>query len=118
MKDEQILERAIKKAVNNGFSFADLLKRYNDTLVLTEIALSEKETTYDTILKLKEVVIYSHDFAKAFWGEKEIEIEVVEEFLGKKNDDHIYYLQKAWRYHLTQMVLEKDPIKYLKKFLD
>lgn len=37
--------------------------------------------------------IFSHKFAKAFFG-------------------------LAWRYHLKKMVLEKEPIEYLEKFYE
>lgn len=57
--------------------------------------------------------IFSHDFAKAFWGEKtktdriyDCDYEIV--------DDRSL---PAWQYHLQQMVLEKEPLKYLEKFL-
>jgi len=62
-------------------------------------------------------------FAKAFFGEKELEIERY----VKSSDDNInrlleYHVRRikkipAWQYHLQQMVLEEDPIKYLERFL-
>lgn len=62
---------------------------------------------YDCIDQL----IFSHDFAKAFWnGIPEIGI-ATDEFqtqLGKL----------GWQYHLQQMVLEEDPLSYLAKFLE
>lgn len=80
-------------------------------------------------------VIFTHWFAKAFWGE-----EVIDDFghLIINNDDEesemfpftnqeksAYYreqdvaiMQKSWQYHLQQMVLEEEPLKYLSKFLD
>jgi len=41
-------------------------------------------------------IIFSHDFAEAFWK---------------------YDITKSYLYHLQQMVLEKEPLKYLEKFL-
>lgn len=53
-------------------------------------------------------IIFSHDFAKAFWGNKNIEwCPIHEEMI----------LVPAWQYHLRQMVLEENPIDYLAKFL-
>lgn len=44
--------------------------------------------------------IFSHDFAKAFWGEEKPKVPIT-----------------LWQHHLQQMVLEEDPIKYLETFL-
>lgn len=48
--------------------------------------------------------IFSHNFAKAFWGTKSVN-------KGK------WKLYEEWQGYLQRMVLEKDPIKYLEKFL-
>lgn len=55
-------------------------------------------------------VIFRHDFAKAFWGEetKEVIHGIVTQI----------YFKPKWQYHLQQMVLEENPIKYLEKFLN
>lgn len=42
-------------------------------------------------------VIFNHDFAKALRGEKKIIVGMIE----------------PWKYHLQQMVIADDPIKYL-----
>ncbi|GAG82429.1 unnamed protein product, partial [marine sediment metagenome] len=77
--------------------------------------------------------IFSHRFAKAFWGE---------ETMGKDGSKYEDYLKScldagmtkdealsdwevdddnftisAWQYHLQQMVLEKEALKYLEKCL-
>lgn len=65
--------------------------------------------------------IFSHDFAKAFWGEAylsdsewyRINIFNPAKFTHYTEDISI----KSWQYHLQQMVLEKEPLKYLEKFL-
>ena len=59
-------------------------------------------------------IIFSHDFAKTFWGEC-------------KNPDggplcitHNQDIRDCitWEDHLQKMVLEKEPLKYLEKFLN
>ena len=60
-------------------------------------------------------VIFSHDFAKAFWGEEIIEAE--EGYFCLRCDKMNQPDVISWKYHLQQMVLEKEPIKYLEKFL-
>ena len=57
-----------------------------------------------------EPLIFSHDFAKAFWGIKH------QYYEGESADTLIDNLQE-WQYHLQQMVLEPEPLKYLEKFL-
>ena len=54
-----------------------------------------------------ETIIFSHEFAKAFWGEQMTNDEML---INEYNDIR-------WKYHLQQMVLEKEPLKYLEKFL-
>lgn len=46
-----------------------------------------------------QTFIYNHDFAKAFWGE-----------------DEWYF--SGWRGKLKDMVLKKEPLKYIEKFLE
>lgn len=58
-------------------------------------------------------LIFNHDFAKAFWGEEGIK-EVIYDEDGNKGGKWII----AWKYRLQQMVLEKEPLRYLEKFLD
>jgi hypothetical protein len=48
-------------------------------------------------------IIFSHSFAKAFWG--------------KEPDEISGMAIQTWQYHLMQMVLEENPIKYLEKFI-
>ncbi len=53
-----------------------------------------------------EHLIFSHDFAKAFWGEEDY------------TDGKIVICNhKAWQYHLQQMVLYEEPLNYLERFL-
>lgn len=98
MTTEEILKRAIEKAVNNGYRY-----------------------TFDEVTEFKagryNGIIFSHEFAKAFWGEEEIEWEVHCEPLDRGYDCYEPTHAPAWRYHLQQMVLEEDKIRYLEKFL-
>lgn len=102
MTDRQIILSAFKKAFpnKNDIDFV-LIDAYFD--------LNMNKAYY--------VDIFDHRFAKAFWGEEEIEI-----FIGFTESDGEEYNQydykTAWQYHLQQMVLEENPLKYLEKFLD
>ena len=118
---EQILKKAIEKAIKGG---------YNKTAVYNE-QKSRIETTGRTV----EVYcfIYSHEFAKAFWGEKcgkcetNLEIwDIKDSAAANSPTTKILTCPKCmeappskilWRDRLQQMVLEKDPLKYIEKFL-
>ena len=76
-------------------------------------------------------IIFSHDFAKAFWKNETMVKDMGEEnyisryiLLGKDLDpmnpsrSYIVRDYPSWGYHLQQMVLEKYPLQYLAKFLE
>jgi hypothetical protein len=69
-----------------------------------------------------EKLIFSHDFAKAFWGDgttKELrEIKLRRVGRSPLFDSAMYKLEFMWQYHLQQMVLEENPIDYLRKFIE
>jgi hypothetical protein len=58
-------------------------------------------------------IIFSHSFAKAFWGEEMGGYRDAFEKSGKP----VETIYKDWQWHLRQMVLEEEPLKYLEKFL-
>jgi len=54
--------------------------------------------------------IFSHDFAKAFWGEEMLKDKIITNAMN-------FIPIENWKWHLQQMVLETEPLKYLEKFL-
>ena len=112
MTNEQILKKAIEKAIKNGWGKYDL-EDCDDVWFYEEL---EDNNYYSTI--------FSHDFAKAFWGE---EYDRSWSFLKKKptkkelaKDDKTSNelgLKRNYEWALQEMVLEKDPLNYIKKFL-
>ena len=90
MTNETILKKAISKAKKNGYEVTK-----NDIKNLLE-----NYKLYPCLIL--NALIFSHSFAKAFWGEEVIC------FNEKK---------WGWKYHLQQMVLELKPLNYIKKFL-
>ena len=110
---EEILKKAIQKAIKNGYKFKELDKNW---LVMATFALDKKYGWRD-LAEIKEVVIYSHHFAKAFWGKKRmIENKCVEDEKGKLRWVRESY-KEEWQYHLQQLVLEKEPLKYIEKWI-
>ena len=111
MTDEQILKKAIEKAVKNG---------YCGVIAETELQFSDM---------IGECVhyhlIFSHDFAKAFakyiLKEKPKDAkwlgEVSWNYLFGKSSEPQNKLERIKRVFLINMVLEKEPLKYIEKFL-
>ena len=115
MTNEEILKKAIEKAANNGWYVNDVDK------YIEEIFKDGSITNCIAIY-----IIFSHDFAKAFWGEEKNYSNCGLEVDGWEDDEsHCWcnvheetkYPIVAWQYHLQQMVLEEEPIKYLEKFI-
>jgi hypothetical protein len=118
MTDEAILTKAIEKAEGNGFQWSTQYwrKRCLD-------------------LGIIESIIFSHDFARAFWGDtyvcshcggyaddKPLETaNIYSEGFQHLNDTDCLSSSteptQAWKYHLQQMVLEENPIQYLERSL-
>jgi len=102
MTDLQILEKAICKA-----------KGYHNGCIMFPHIL-EQERYYG--------IIFSHDFAKLFWN---CEHKCKPYKSGSFFDEcelcgairPISMSFDSWKQHLQRMVLEKEPLKYLEKFL-
>jgi len=121
MTNEEILERVIEKAEKNGFD-------YNDWCMNSTFWLNPElhDTCLDWIIDTPEKLIFDHKFAKAFFGEEEICMYCGEKYEVNydicQNENCMlggYYSNsiEKWQYHLQQMVIKKEPLKYLEKFL-
>ncbi|WP_439946479.1 hypothetical protein [Streptomyces sp. BBFR109] len=98
MNQQQILERAMQKANDGGWSPAGLPMNLADTLHWLR-----NWSTRD--------IIFNHDFAKALWGET-TDYTVVN-MPYPDTPPRAYLYQNGYKYHLQQMVIADDPIKYL-----
>lgn len=123
MENTQILKKAIEKAVKNGWEKKKLslfirdirveIKPFNNSMQVCVSGLHPKDKGADhhhrgLMTWNSKEVIFSHDFAKAFWSYSD----------WKKNPNSNWIShERYWQENLQQMVLEKDPLKYLKKFL-
>ena len=104
MTDKKILSNAIDKAIDNGY-----ITPYS------QIAM-------DTLLDSRGLfaIIFSHSFAKAFWGNLPLMCYACKREHDDLSDcDAGMYCSRIyhWQYHLQQMVLEKEPLKCLEQFL-
>ena len=103
MKNEQILKKAIEKAVKNGYSSLHTIEVLEYGLAYPKVRLVSTSPQVNTI-------IFSHDFAKAFFGDEISQHDWMMKWIPSSG-------YPTWQYHLQQMVLKKDPILYLEKFL-
>jgi hypothetical protein len=141
-----ILRKSYEKAKKRGYNIKwwDLLEAltaptivtFDTTRVFKGIELGRHKTRQTNWFSYYDLIL-DPDFAKAFWSEEWIckhcgeraeyrslydeegvdgthcdncDITEVEDC----NDDFL----KSWQYHLQQMVLEPEPLKYLEEFLE
>lgn len=102
MTNQAILEKAIQKAIDGGW----------------------KQDKYAVLDSWTDAgIIFNHEFAKGLWGEETHEAQLpldpydAEDCPKCKGTwwDTPHY---CWQYHLQQMVVAEDPIKYLEEHLD
>lgn len=144
MTDTEILTKAIEKAVKNGYKGFNL----DGEKIIKEVIVDEINTTreyHPLSIKVRLVLIgttisyylglyeliFSHSFAKAFWGMDAVECgdglteveyqkfidDLPEERRSRIRKWGIDGVRRRWRYHLQQMVLEENPISYIGRFL-
>lgn len=106
MQSREILERAVTKAIEGGWN-AEL-----DGTTLRKIGKDGSPYAWIGVSTwTSRDLIFSHEFAKALWGDKN---EVINFYSNPDNTgDVIDFRLPAWRRHLIYMVLSEDPVKYL-----
>ncbi len=131
MTNEQILKKAVEKAVKNGLDC-----ELGGTGKVVKVFHGKNITA--KMLTMFEF-IFSHDFAKAIWGKETIyklqcskckadyniwdekDSELISAsyccYDGKKLKRVVDYVSETWQGELRRMVLEPEPLKYIEKFL-
>ena len=117
MTDKEILEKAIQKAIERQYDMGGLLAPMDPGSYKVIAPFGGKHlvmelTNWQGDLRTESVnaIIFDHQFTKALWGDDtetgyEHECDVC-------SCDTAWYLP-TWQYHLQQMVISEDPIKYL-----
>lgn len=122
MTNKEILEKAIQKAIDGGYegwgwpSSQDLLKwEWDDE---DKVFSDGKGCDYESINL--EAVIFNHDFAKALWGEASTSDKLWHKIEAPMENgrDYLLHVMPSWQYHLQQMVISDDPIKYLGEHME
>jgi hypothetical protein len=111
MKHDQILKKSVEKAIKNGWEVRWGYYK-GDKEKMIDFMLND----YDAPYYLE--FIFSHDFAKAFWGENKHSFEGTETCKICNYYDEVIKVEYCWQYHLQQMVIEEKPLKYIEKFLE
>jgi hypothetical protein len=123
----ELLKIVIGQARENGFEFR---RWYTNRLALPwtsaadAIATLEQHRSYYALL-------FSHDFAMAFWKPgADITFQVpAQTFQRRMPDGTIQTVQRkpfirrsarkdAWRYHLREMALAEEPLRYIRRYLN
>jgi len=91
MTDDQILKRAIDKAEKNGWKF--------DEEWLNKCIADSSD----------DEILFNKDFAKAIWGEEDV--------CPLCGSDGIISMLKKYEFHLQQLAIVKEPLKYIERFL-
>jgi hypothetical protein len=116
MEREEILKKAIEKAVKGGFGKDSMWEEI-------DIGRVEKEGFWtidvDGFITFAEL-FFDHEFAKAFWGEDKICVMQHEGTCNQEweceecmNQDDKY---GRWEYHIKQLALSTDRLEYISKF--
>lgn len=98
MSNQEILRKAIQKAIDNDWQPFRYNSELTPRVVIDWYEVDSMSGTEDNW----KLFIFNHDFAKALWGEKN-----GYELAGTVVDG------KVWQNHLQQMVIADDPIEYL-----
>ena len=118
MTNEEIFKKVIEKAVKNG------MKKYEGcTEEQWENLLESIDRNLSYLFNYGGyfAMIFSHSFAKAFWGDGKVKrkrqsIVICNTCLSSQNTTTLSAIP-AWRHHFQAMVLEEKPLKYIEKFL-
>jgi hypothetical protein len=116
MSDQEILEKAIQKAIDGGWTVGRQIK-FEKSMGWVQVGDGPEEpevtengvTARMTQLLGETDILYDKGFAKALWGDKFF-TPVIRDDTGTTVG---MIKQTPWKHHLRQMVIAEDPIKYL-----
>ncbi|MGI4831419.1 MAG: hypothetical protein ACRYFU_25045 [Janthinobacterium lividum] len=122
----ELLQLVVARARTNGFEFR---RWYTGRLSLPWISAEASLTLLDTQRRYY-ALLFSHEFASTFWKPgTDISFEVpAQSFARPMPDGSIRTIQRksyirrslrpdVWRYHLREMSVAEEPLRYLRKYL-
>ena len=106
LSNQEILEKAIKKAIDGGWAnwYKEPIKSVEYDGKSVWINTGKKNVIAVSVGEVFSL-IFNHEFAKALWGERH----------NVNNNPREQIDNYGWQYHLQQMVIADDPVKYLKE---
>jgi hypothetical protein len=123
----ELLTIVVGRAHANGFEFR---RWYTTRLGLPWISAEAALTLLDQQRRYY-ALLFSHEFANAFWkAGEEITFSVPAQTFKRPSPDGSIktverrsYIRRsarrdAWRYHLREMALAEEPLRYLRKYLN
>lgn len=126
MTRKETLRILISQAQTNGFEF----RRWFQTNILPDWQGSEEAITLLSAEGRYHALIFSHDFARALWKKGAQMNFVVPSItysrmngkgevvtINRKPFTRRTIKPDVWKYHIRQMAISDDPIRYLKRFL-
>ena len=119
MSRQQILEKVIQKAIDGGWSYWPVGKDgwTKEKEVAYHFEKADEADPNGGELAYWANIIFNHDFAKALWGEEpEYTLETRDQY-GSLTVNADTFMLANWQYHLQQMVIADDPIKYLSEHI-
>lgn len=100
MSNQEILTKAVEKAIGSGWENLEEWRLFN-----SELSNLEHDHVHPSQL------IFNHDFAKALWGKGIHVMQTNKYFDTTYRTDEVNLPE--WKYRIQQMVIADDPIKYL-----
>lgn len=122
MTNQAILTKAINQAIDGGWKHPNgwtYLPNWKGASIFMSVQFADD--TGEVWHMPIESLIFSHQFAKALWGEDKLKLTPGQALFGKTYSVQFgggVFRQTAWKYHLQRMVLAKDPLKYLGEHLE
>jgi len=123
----ELLKIVIGRARANGF---ELRRWYTTRLALPWTTAADALTTLEQHRNYY-TLLFSHEFAMAFWKPgAEITFQVPAQTFARRMPDGTIQTVKrkpfirrsarkdAWRYHLREMALAEEPLRYIRRYLN
>lgn len=108
MTNQQILEKATRKAIDGGWK-TYIVSTTGDPKLLAPAIVSQCNWAE---------IIFNHDFAKSFWKDATLtKGDIYLDSLWSGYDEYPSFDGEPWQFHLQQMVIAPDPIAYLGEHL-
>lgn len=128
MTKQEILQKAMEKAMKNGYSFGGDNDNIESGIVKLLIhswrksyAVVKLDSTGKHLDRISAAeIIFDHDFCKAFFKDIQHDYDPLDGCLCAFEDwscDEVQHNLEHWQNYMSQMVLSPDPIEYISKFI-